>query len=139
LASELPFHGIAGYWTLDEEELSAGQAWSRLAQCRAVCFGEIHDNAFHHNAQLRALQFLAEQSRGAERRLAIGYEMFQTPFQAPLSLYVGGALGEAGMLEQTEYFERWSSDFTLYRALLEATRDAHLPALALNAPQELTR
>jgi uncharacterized iron-regulated protein len=88
------------------------------------------------------LERLAElQHERPERRgeLAIGYEMFQRPFQQPLSRYMLGELGEADFLEQTQYAQRWGADLALYRPLFEANRDGGVPALALNAPTELTR
>jgi uncharacterized iron-regulated protein len=65
--------------------------------------------------------------------------MFQRPFQAPLSAFVAGELGEAEFLVQTEYETRWGYDFSLYRPLLEGVSALGAPALALNARAELTR
>src|SRR5262245_22949432 len=50
-----------------------------------------------------------------------------------------GSADEPTFLAQSEYEKRWGFDFSLYRPLLEAARDAKLDALALNAPKELTR
>lgn len=135
--SRLAFHGVA-----NGEPLSTRGAWQRLRHSRAICLGELHDNPFHHNLQRRVLERLARwQHAHPERRgeLAIGYEMFQRPFQQPLSAFVSGALSEASFLEQTQYAARWGADLALYRPLFEANREQRLPALALNAATELTR
>ena len=78
-------------------------------------------------------------ARAKEAPLALGMEMFQKPFQAPLTAYVQGELDEAGLIAATEYAVRWGWDFAFYRRVLETARSAALPALALNAPRELTR
>jgi uncharacterized iron-regulated protein len=135
--SWLPFHGV-----VDGEVVSARRVWLELQRSRAICLGELHDNPYHHNLQRRVLERLAAWQRDRpERRgqLAIGYEMFQWPFQEALSAYVRGELAEPDFLEQTEYEQRWGADLALYRPLFEANREQGLDALALNAPTELTR
>jgi uncharacterized iron-regulated protein len=132
--SALPIYGLEAGVRLTESEL-----WDRLAQSPAVCFGEYHDVPAHHYAETRALDELAARAESCGHRFAVGYEMFQRPYQAPLSAFVAGELGEADFLAQTEYATRWGYDFALYRPLLERTRDQHLPALALNMQREITR
>lgn len=128
----LPLHGLVG-----GELLSEAQLWQRLQQAPVTCFGELHNRAGDHFAQTRALA--EELARASGAPLALGMEMFQRPFQEPLSAYVSGQLDEAGLIAATEYETRWGYDFAFYRPLLEAARSAGLPALALNAPRELTR
>ncbi len=122
---------------VDGQLLTEAQLWERLAQAPVTCFGELHNRVTDHYAESRALAELV--SRAGERPLALGMEMFQRPFQAPLSAYVRGELDEAGLITATEYVERWGYDFAFYRPLLETARSQGLPALALNAPRELTR
>jgi uncharacterized iron-regulated protein len=130
----LPISGLEAGVVLAEAEL-----WDRLAESPAVCLGEFHDVAAHHYAQARALDELAARAAAAGLTQAVGFEMFQRPFQAPLSAFVAGELGEPEFLAQTEYQTRWGLDFALYRPLLEGARAQGLAALALNAPAELTR
>jgi uncharacterized iron-regulated protein len=132
--SALPLHALVGAERLSEPEL-----WQRMSAYRAVCLGEQHDSPPHHYAQRRAIEELARRSREMKRPLAVGFEMFQTPYQSPLSSFVAGSLPEAEFLTQSDYRERWGFDFALYRPLLEASREYGLGALALNAPRELTR
>jgi uncharacterized iron-regulated protein len=132
--SALPLHVLAGREAVIEPEL-----WERMASSRAICLGERHDSPQHHYAQRRAIEELAARSATAGRSLAVGFEMFQRPYQPALSAFVAGSLPEDRFLADSEYQERWGFDFALYRPLLEAARDRRLTALALNAPRELTR
>jgi uncharacterized iron-regulated protein len=132
--SALPIYGLEAGVVLTESEL-----WDRLAESPAVCFGEFHDVPAHHYAETRALDALAARAKHDCRPFAVGFEMFQRPYQAPLSAFVAGELGEEEFLAQTEYVTRWGYDFALYRPLLERARDRHLPALALNMQREITR
>jgi uncharacterized iron-regulated protein len=132
-AAALPLHGLTELGELHEPQL-----WDALAQSRAVCLGETHDNPAHHFAQLRAVRELATRAQATGLSLAVGFEMFQTPFQSVLSGFAAGEIGERELLAGSEYGARWGYDFALYRPLLELVRMLDLPALALNAPVELT-
>lgn len=121
------------------EKLTEPVLWEQLALARVVCFGEQHDSPADHFAQRRALEEIASRSAAEHRVFAVGFEMFQRPYQAALSGFVGGTLPEPQFLTESQYQERWGFDFALYRPLLEAARDSSLQALALNAPKELTR
>jgi uncharacterized iron-regulated protein len=132
--SALPLHVLAGSQRLSEPDL-----WQRMAGYRAVCLGEQHDSPPHHYAQRRAIEELGRRSRESRRPLAVGFEMFQTPYQAALSGFVSGSLPEGDFLTQSDYRERWGFDFALYRPLLEASHEYGAGVLALNAPRELTR
>jgi uncharacterized iron-regulated protein len=132
--SALPVHALAG-----SEHLSEPELWQRMSGYRAICLGEQHDSPQHHYAQRRAIEELGRRSRDSRRPLAVGLEMFQTPYQAALAGFVSGSLPEAEFLTQSDYRERWGFDFALYRPLLEVARQYGLSVLALNAPRELTR
>lgn len=132
--SALPLHALVGTQTLAEPEL-----WDRMAGYRVVCLGEQHDSPQHHYAQRRGIEELARRHSAKQQPLALGFEMFQTPYQPALTSYVAGDASEAQFLEASQYRERWGFDFALYRPLLEAAHELGLPALALNAPRELTR
>src|SRR5690606_3520529 len=85
----LPIYGLEAGVVLSEAEL-----WDRLAQSPAVCFGEYHDVPAHHYAEARALDELAARAEADCRPFAVGYEMFQRPWQAPLTAFVEGQLSE---------------------------------------------
>lgn len=120
-------------------ELTEAELFGALAQASAVCFGETHDNAAHHRAQARTAGELVARARDAGAPFAFGFEMFQTPFQTALTSFTLGSIDESELLQASEYATRWGYDFGFYRPLLELARDYRLPALALNAPAELTR
>lgn len=127
------------YALIGSERVEAPALWEKMSAERAICFGEQHDSAEHHFAQNEALTQLAKRAKEAKRRLAVGFEMFQRPYQPALSGFVGGDLDEERFLTESEYKTRWGFDFSLYRPLLETARQYELEALALNTPRELTR
>ena len=107
---------------------------ARLADKRVVFVGESHDRFEDHLNQLAIIEGL--HARGKD--LAIGMEFFQQPFQPQLDAFVAGELGEAALLRETEYFERWRFDYRLYRPLLRFARDQGIPIIALNIEREIT-
>lgn len=107
-----------------------------LAPARAVCLGESHDDAQHHFAQLELTRSLLAARAG--RPTAIGFEMFQTPFQGALDEYQRSGDGER-LVQQSEFETRWGKTFPYYAPLLEAGQSAGAALLALNAPRELTK
>ncbi len=119
-------------------ELSEAELWDTLAQAAVVCFGETHDNAAHHYAQASAARELALRARRGDLTLGVGFEMFQTPFQEAMDRFVSGHIDERQLLEDSEYGKRWGYDVAFYRPLLDLVREQGLPALALNAPVEMT-
>jgi len=131
--ASLQLYGLTALGELHEPEL-----WDVLAQTRVVCLGETHDNPAHHFAQLRAVRELATRAQASQLAFGVGFEMFQTPFQSALSRFAAGEIGEPELLTGSEYRARWGYDYALYRPLLGLVRMLNLPALALNAPLELT-
>ncbi len=99
-----------------------------------VYVGETHDQPGYHQNQLAVVEALVRHGFS----VAIGLEMIQSPFQQYLNQFVEGTLNFNGMLEKTEYFDRWRYDPRLYRNIFLFARQNHLPLIALNAPRELT-
>lgn len=106
-----------------------------LRGVRIIYLGESHDNLAHHRGQLRVIEAL--QARG--RPVAIGMEMFQRPFQPVLDAWVAGEIDEKEFLRRSDWYERWSMDFSLYQPILEHARGHGNRILALNATDELVR
>ncbi|MGF1612674.1 MAG: ChaN family lipoprotein [Gammaproteobacteria bacterium] len=108
---------------------------AQLAGKRVIFIGENHDRLEHHLVQLAIL------SRLYQRRpaLAVGMEFFQIPFQRYLDEYVAGRLDDSGLLEATEYFDRWGYDYRLYQPILQFAKTHGLPVVALNASNELVK
>ena len=107
---------------------------AQIEDKRIVYVGESHDHYEDHLNQLGIIRGLHERGRD----LAIGTEFFQQPFQPVLDAFVAGTIGEAELLRQTEYFDRWRFDYRLYRPILRFARDHGIPVVALNLPKEIT-
>jgi uncharacterized iron-regulated protein len=129
--SSLPLQLALGERTGTLSELAP-----ELARASAVCIGESHDNPHHHFAQRELTRALMREAAG--RPLAVGFEMFQRPFQAALDTFSKD--GDAQKLIHASEFEtRWGHAFQYYAPLLEAGRAAGATLLALNASKELSK
>jgi uncharacterized iron-regulated protein len=95
--------------------------------------GETHTRYDHHLVQLEILKHLYQKSP----KLALGVEWFQQPFQKHLDDYIAGHITEKEMLHLTDYFNRWSYDYRLYRPIILYAREHGIPIIALNASREL--
>ncbi|MBL9086027.1 MAG: ChaN family lipoprotein [Planctomycetia bacterium] len=119
-----------------DEAITFAQLVERLGGARVVHVGELHDQAAHHAFQAKVLAALAEKT---DTPLALGLEMFFTPFQPALDAYVAGEIDEQTMLERTEWATRWGFGWEMYAPMLRLCREKKLPVIALNAPKEITR
>ncbi len=114
---------------------SQGAILQDLATARVVYLGETHGEAADHAAQLAIIQAL----HTPEQPWALGWEMFQRPFQSMLDLFSRGRLTPAELRAATEYDMRWGHPWQGYEPILGFAQTEALPLLALNAPLELTR
>jgi uncharacterized iron-regulated protein len=105
----------------------------QVADKKIIYVGETHDRFSHHLVQLEIIQAL--QAMG--KKLAIGMEMFQRPFQEALDDYLGGRIDEKNFLKNSEYFKRWNFDYNLYRPILQFARGERIPVVALNIRREV--
>ncbi|MFO0931528.1 MAG: ChaN family lipoprotein [Planctomycetota bacterium] len=119
-----------------DEAITFPQLVERLNAVRVVHVGEFHDQPAHHAFQAKVLAALAERT---DTPLALGLEMFYTPFQPALDAYVAGEIDEKTMLERTEWATRWGFGWEMYAPMLRLCREKKLPVIALNAPKEVTR
>jgi uncharacterized iron-regulated protein len=115
------------------ESVSIDEFFAALRTRDVVYVGERHDRPEDHAVQNTVLRQLHRD----EPSLAIGMEMFQTPFQEPLDRWSAGEIDETVLRRDTEYDERWGYDFGLYRPMLELARTWGLEVVALNAPREV--
>ncbi len=105
----------------------------RAADKRIVYVGEMHDHASHHVMELEIIKDLHRRGK----RIAIGMEMFQRPFQRVVDEYIEGKRDEREFLKGTEYFKRWGYDYLFYRPILLFARSEKIPVVALNQRQEI--
>jgi len=105
----------------------------QVADKKIIYVGETHDQYSHHLVQLEIIQALHSMGK----KLAIGMEMFQRPFQKALDDYLNGRIGEKTFLKRSEYFERWKFDYNLYRPILQFARAEKIPVAALNVRREI--
>jgi uncharacterized iron-regulated protein len=100
---------------------------------RVVYVGETHDNYGDHITQLEIIRQLHEENSN----IAIGMEQFQQPFQSVLDGFINGELDEKDLIRKSEWMDRWSFDYRLYRPILTYARDNSIPVIALNIPKEI--
>ena len=106
----------------------------QVADKKIIYVGETHDRYSHHLLQLEIIQAL----HGMGRKVAIGMEMFQRPFQKAMDDYLSGRIDERAFLKNSEYFKRWNFDYNLYRPILQLARGEKIPVAALNIRREIT-
>ena len=95
--------------------------------------GEHHDRPEHHRVQFEIIRELYSRNK----KIAIGMEMFQKPYQEALDDYVTHKIDEKTFLKKTEYFKRWVFDYNLYREILLFARENRIPVIALNIKKEI--
>lgn len=100
---------------------------------KIVYVGEYHDQYAHHLVQLEVLKALYRKNK----KIAVGMEMFQRPFQKALDDYIAGAIDEREFLKKSEYFKRWGYDYNLYKPILDFARAEKIPVIALNVRNDL--
>ena len=105
----------------------------RVAGKRIIYVGETHDRFSHHAAELEIIREL----QGKGKKIIIGMEMFERPFQKVLDDYIEGRIDEGAFLKGTEYFKRWAFDYNLYRPILLFARSEKIPVIALNQKREI--
>jgi aminopeptidase N len=113
---------------------SLAEVLEKVADKKIIYVGESHDRFAHHLVQLEVIKGLYRRGK----KIAIGMEMFQRPFQKGIDDYLSGRIDEREFLKNTEYFRRWRFDYNYYRPILEFAREAKIPVIALNAPREIT-
>ncbi|MBV6623537.1 MAG: ChaN family lipoprotein [Rivularia sp. (in: Bacteria)] len=106
-----------------------------LKKADVVYLGETHDSAKDHQNQLKVIQELYKNNK----KIAIGMEMFQRPFQETIDKYIAGKITEAEFVKSSEYKERWGFDWELYAPILRFAKENKIPVLALNTPSEISR
>jgi uncharacterized iron-regulated protein len=118
-------------------QIDTEQFWLKLQTARVVCVGEDHPNPHHHWVQLEVMSQLVAHGKG--KKLALGMEMFQRPFQGVLDDYASKRIDEAAMLSRTGYEDRWGYDYGFYGPTIRTAIAAGAALLALNSAREITK
>ncbi len=126
------FKQFAAYETNGGARLSLDQLVSRLASADVVFFGEEHGNVVCNQLQAQLLDAL----NAHHARHALAMEFFEADTQAALDAYLDGKLDEPDFLKQTRQGRGY---WTSHRPLIELSRAAGTPVLAVNAPRRLVR
>ncbi len=100
---------------------------------KIIYIGESHDKFSHHNVQMQIIKRLYRYNK----KIAIGMEMFQRPFQRFIDDYINGVIDEREFLRRTEYFKRWGFDYNLYKPIMDFARKEKIPVIALNIKREI--
>lgn len=104
-----------------------------IAAHRIILVGEHHTAADHHRAQLAVIQSLV----AADRKVAVGMEMFRRDSQPFLDAWVAGQLKDSEF--EAVYDDNWNYPWHLYRPILQYARQNRLPVVGLNVPRGITR
>lgn len=107
----------------------------RLFESRIIYVGEQHDRFAHHFNQLHIIKKLHE----AGYRVAVGMEMFQTPYQQAVDDYLAGLIDEKTFLRESEYFNKWRYDYNLYKPIIDYLKQEKIPLVALNVEGDIVR
>jgi uncharacterized iron-regulated protein len=112
--------------------VSVDQAADALKAYDVVLFGEWHDHAGNHLAEMalyRALQ-------AREPKLALSLEQFERDVQPVLDDYLMGRIGEEALRSKGR---AWPNYAESYRPLVEYAKERGLPVIAANAPANIVR
>ncbi|HLD35771.1 MAG TPA: ChaN family lipoprotein [Planctomycetota bacterium] len=126
------------YSVAEKKFVSFDEMMAQAIKSPLIYVGETHDNVMHHQIQEQVLRAVYAKN-GQTRKIALGMEMFQRPYQSILDDYLAGKISEPEMLRQTEYYTRWSFDWSMYQPMVTFARTNGLKVVALNAPREITK
>jgi len=106
-----------------------------LLKRRIIYVGEQHDKYAHHMNQLTIIKRLVE----AGKKVAVGMEMFQIPYQKAIDDYLAGQTDERTFLKASAYFDKWWYDYNLYKPIIDYVKKNKLPMVALNIEGDISR
>lgn len=116
--------------TASGQSISFETMMAELNKATIVYVGERHNNAAHHDIQLRIL----DRMHSFHPDLSVGMEMFAHTYQPVLDKWSQGAFTEAQFIEKTHWYANWKFDFALYRDLLAFMKENRIPLIGLNVP-----
>ncbi len=117
------------------EKLSWEQVVQKISKSRVIYVGEIHNKRYIHDLQLNVIKALNEKGY----KVAIGFEMFQQPYQKYLDRFINKEISEVEMLYLTKWYKNWNMDVGLYRDIWNYARKKGIKLLALNIPTDFRK
>ena len=111
-------------------DITFAQMADAAARADVVFFGEQHDDAETHRAELALLTAIGDR-RGT---VILSLEMFERDVQGALDAYLAGTLSETDFLAQSRPWPNYAAD---YRPLLELAKAKKWPVVASNVPRRL--
>ncbi|ODS32372.1 MAG: hypothetical protein SCARUB_02483 [Candidatus Scalindua rubra] len=118
------------------EKITFSQLADSFDGARIVYVGELHSNKESHDVQM---QVLKEFYKRYGDNIAVGMEMFKRPHQDVLDKWTGGEMSEEDLLSSTDWWHEWGYDYSLYKDIMDFTRDNRIPVVALNITREFQR
>ena len=111
-------------------EVSASQMVDKVARADVVFFGEQHDDAETHRAEVELLEAIGRSGRP----VILSLEMFERDVQPVLDDYLAGRITESQFLQRSRPWPAYSTD---YRRLIELARERKWRVVAANVPRPL--
>ncbi|ODS31951.1 MAG: hypothetical protein SCARUB_02924 [Candidatus Scalindua rubra] len=118
------------------EKITFSQLADSFDGVRIVYVGEIHSNMESHDVQV---QVLKEFYTRYGDNIAVGMEMFKRSHQDVLDKWTRGEISEEDLLSSTDWWHEWGFDYSLYKDILDFTRDNKIPVIALNITREFQK
>ena len=116
-----------------EQSAREGEFRIRIADADVIYIGETHDSRRDHEYELGLIRSMIR----SRMHFAVGWEMFERAQQCELDRFNAGRLSLAELLVRTGFEKSWGSHSPLYARILEATAQARVPNIGLNAPTAL--
>ena len=113
-----------------EQSARQGEFWTRIADANVIYIGETHDSRRDHEYEPELIRSMIR----SRMHFAIGWEMFERTQQCELDRFSERRLSLAKGLARTGFEKSWGSYSPLYARILEATAQASVPNIGLNAP-----
>ncbi|MCP4753158.1 MAG: ChaN family lipoprotein [Proteobacteria bacterium] len=131
--------------TLDRKEIPYGTLTQRVLESDVVYLGENHDNADHHQIQLRIVGDLIKNGR----RPRLGFELFSVDQTGYLMAFVSAKSkgphavapekAERILRRQLGWENRTDSDWAFYFRLVELAREHELTVFGADLPKGIVR
>ncbi len=118
------------YNTKTKEYISYKQFINDLKNYDITFFGELHNNTFCHNMELKIFKSLNNDSI----KTALGLEMFERDVQQFLNDYLQSKISIKDFIDHSRPWGNYNSD---YKPLVEFAKSMNLPVIAANIPRRI--